>query len=139
MSGILIVQSVMLISAHTYAPILGSIVGIIHYTHWNATFANSNGQQLWRICCIVQISVPVYSLLLGSAAKFLVGGLGSLCGGVSEERADIIHWIIVGFSFFLYFCARIVLFILLGYSFWSMPTGVYTDVDWTWTWFPHWH
>lgn len=129
-------------------PLVGAVIGAIHCTLWNSTFVNSNGQLLWRICCVVQICAPFCSFLLTFLTYTVVGAISQRktnspnSQGSNGELYDylaVFSYSVGGFVFFLYFCARIVLFILIGYSFLSLPMGVYSDVDWSLSWFPHWH
>ena len=79
---------------------------------------------MWRASCIVQVAMPVLIALV-----------------------SFVEWIYTGgplffaalFMALVYGIARLILFALIWLSFWSLPAGVYTDVDWSWSEFPHWH
>lgn len=46
-----------------------------------------------------------------------------------------VGWLITYLALFLYTIARAMTFILVGYSFWCLPPGVYETVSWS---IPHW-
>ena len=108
------------------AGMVGILVGLIHAIPlWNALFINTTGQWLWRSCCIAQ---GVITLCVASIAFI-------------EKRFNVGRPLFFATMFmaFLYCIARTGLFALIGLSFWSLPASVYTDTNWSWAYFPHWH
>ncbi|GJE84066.1 hypothetical protein PsYK624_001410 [Phanerochaete sordida] len=100
-------------------------VGLIHgIAFWNTTIIFSTSLWLWRASCIVQVAVPIILGLCPLIERFYDGAI-LLCA-----------------MFFLasVFCvARATLFVLIWMSFWHLPDGIFSDVDWSWSYFPHWH
>ncbi|KIP08369.1 hypothetical protein PHLGIDRAFT_383849 [Phlebiopsis gigantea 11061_1 CR5-6] len=104
---------------------VGGLVGVIHAAPlWKTPFIDSTVLWMWRASCIVQVTMPVLIAFV-----------------------SFVEWIYTGgplffaalFMALVYGIARLILFALIWLSFWSLPAGVYTDVDWTWSEFPHWH
>ena len=111
----------------------GVVIALIHCALWNAEFVNTNGQLLWRVCCITQIVPPIvmtFCLAFPGIDKF-----GGNWDKKWNDRAPLAALVPCLFQF----CARIIIFILIVYSFWSLPTDVYREADWSWSWLPQIH
>ncbi|EJC99831.1 uncharacterized protein FOMMEDRAFT_112880 [Fomitiporia mediterranea MF3/22] len=96
------------------AAIAGFLVGLAHLSSWNVEFPDSNGQALWRICSIAVTVLPLIAA-------------GSIYGAAMVRRdlvTELMNLTVLTLSV-TYCTARLILFILLGYSFWSLPAGVY--------------
>ncbi|EJC99887.1 uncharacterized protein FOMMEDRAFT_160342 [Fomitiporia mediterranea MF3/22] len=97
----------------------GAVFGGIHCAAWNATFPDTNGQLIWRFCCIVLIGCPAFF------SSFLV-----IEGNDKESlRYKFFHTLFSAF-FSVYAVARVHLIILIAYSFRSLPANAYTEVKW---------
>jgi len=108
------------------AGLLGTIVGLIHgIPLWNALFVTTTGQWLWRASCIAQAIIPI--ALIATIAV------------VENWHSGVFLFLAVLLMVFLYCVSRMILFALIGISFWSLPASVYVDVDWAWAYLPHWH
>lgn len=83
------------------------------------------GQILWRVCGTVQV----------------VLSFGLATNSVLERHTPSWClrplWIGVVIMSFAYCVSRFVIFILIWYSFASLPDAVYDSIDWSW--FPHWY
>ncbi|EKM59107.1 uncharacterized protein PHACADRAFT_181111 [Phanerochaete carnosa HHB-10118-sp] len=105
--------------------LVGAAVGLIHgIPLWNAQFVTTTGQWLWRASCIVQVVIP--------AATAMMAVIEIWYSGVFLLVATLL-------MAFIYCVSRIVLLTLVWISFWSLPTSVYLDIDWSWSYIPHWH
>lgn len=104
---------------------VATIFSGIHVVAWNWDFPSPVIRKLWRVSSLVATLVGLYSLL----QSLVFGRLG---WGVWRERMFIsIDMLLI----ILYCGSRLVLVVLILYSFRSMPVGVYETVDWT-TYFP---
>lgn len=97
------------------------LVGIAHVLCWDVEFPNSNGQVLWRCCTVLLIVLPiaVFTIILGAA--------------VIDKRwvTDVMNK--MSLTMIVIYCvARLILLILLGHSFQSLPAGVYSTRDISW-------
>ncbi|KAI0657379.1 hypothetical protein C8Q70DRAFT_285869 [Cubamyces menziesii] len=97
------------------------LVGFAHLACWDVEFPNSNGQALWRWCTLVLIVHPivVFVIILGAA----VVQRGWVTAAMNKMALTLIV---------VYCIARLVLLILLGHSFQSLPKGVYDTKDVPW-------
>lgn len=84
------------------------------------------GKILWRVCGTVQIILSV-----GLAISAVI------------ERINMPKcllwslWIVMAVMAFAYCISRFVIFVLIWYSFSSLPPAVYDSIDWSWI--PHWY
>ncbi|KAL7279913.1 hypothetical protein ACG7TL_006322 [Trametes sanguinea] len=97
------------------------LVGLAHLACWDVEFPNANGQPLWRVCTLVLIIIPiiVFVIILGAA--------------IIQRRWVTAVMNVMALSLIVVYCiARLVLFILLGHSFESLPAAVYSTRDVPW-------
>ncbi|KAI9058410.1 hypothetical protein FKP32DRAFT_1581665 [Trametes sanguinea] len=97
------------------------LVGLAHLACWDVEFPNANGQPLWRACTLVLIVVPiiVFVIILGAA--------------IIQRRWVTAAMNVMALTLIVVYCiARLVLFILLGHSFESLPAAVYSTRDVPW-------
>ncbi|KAI0822332.1 hypothetical protein BC628DRAFT_1422000 [Trametes gibbosa] len=90
------------------------VVGLAHLACWDVEFPNSNGQVLWRACSIALIVLPI------AVTVIILGAAVIDRRWVTEVMNKMALTMIV-----VYCIARVVLVILLGHSFQSLPKGVY--------------
>ncbi|GJE92304.1 hypothetical protein PsYK624_084580 [Phanerochaete sordida] len=97
------------------------LVGFAHLFCWDVEFPNSNGQVLWRCCTVLLIVLPVivFVIILGAAILDT--------RWVTDAMNKMALTLIV-----IYCIARLILLILLGHSFQSLPAGVYSTQDISW-------
>ncbi|KAI0753365.1 hypothetical protein C8Q80DRAFT_1267772 [Daedaleopsis nitida] len=95
------------------------LLGLAHLACWNVEFPNSNGQVLWRYCTLLIIILPVV------VSFIIMGAAIILRGWVTDAMNKMALTLIV-----IYCVARLILLILLGHSFQSLPAGVYDTVSW---------
>lgn len=99
----------------------GLLVGFAHLACWDVEFPNTNGQILWRWGTVSLIILPI-----------LVSGL--IMGASIVQR----YWVtqvmkyVTMFLIVLYCMARVVLLVLLGHSFQTLPAAVYDTHEITW-------
>lgn len=95
--------------------------GIAHLLCWKVEFPNTNGQVLWRYCSLLLVVLPiiVFIIILGAA---IINK-----HWVTEAMNKMALTLIV-----IYCMARLVLLILLGHSFQSLPKGVYDTKKISW-------
>ncbi|KAI0766352.1 hypothetical protein BD413DRAFT_636018 [Trametes elegans] len=97
------------------------VVGLAHMACWNVEFPNSNGQPLWRYCSLAVVVLPIVTaaIILGAAKiqRTWVTEVMNMCA---------LSMIVV------YCIARLVLLILLGHSFQSLPARVYDTQGVSW-------
>jgi hypothetical protein len=99
----------------------GLLVGLAHLACWNVEFPDSNGQILWRICSSLLIVLPVIVFII------ILGAAIILRHWVTEAMNKIALTLIVA-----YCIARIILLVLLGHSFQSLPAAVYDTHSISW-------
>lgn len=105
--------------------VVGALVGLFHAVPlWDALFINTTGQWLWRSCCFFQVTLPLF-IAISSVLE------------IWYHAKPLFATMLL--TAFVYALSRIVLFGLIWISFWSLPAGVYLDVDLSWAYFPHWH
>ncbi|KAI8983169.1 hypothetical protein BD414DRAFT_74057 [Trametes punicea] len=97
------------------------LVGLAHLACWDVEFPNSNGQPLWRVCTLLLIVIPVivFVIILGAAIIQLSWVTAAMN--------------VMALSLIVVYCnARLILLILLGHSFQSLPAAVYdtSEVPW---------
>ncbi|KAI0670741.1 hypothetical protein C8Q78DRAFT_991470 [Trametes maxima] len=96
-------------------------VGLAHLACWDVEFPNTNGQVLWRYCSVFIIVLPIFEFVI-------------ILGAAIIDR----HWVTeamnkIALTFIVIYCmARLVLLILLGHSFQSLPAGAYDTKDIPW-------
>ncbi|EIW59211.1 uncharacterized protein TRAVEDRAFT_64377 [Trametes versicolor FP-101664 SS1] len=90
------------------------VVGLAHLACWDVEFPNSNGQVLWRYCSVLLFALPVavFVIILGAAI-------------IDRQRVTEVMNVMALSMIVVYCMARVVLLILLGHSFQSLPKGVY--------------
>ncbi|EIW59218.1 uncharacterized protein TRAVEDRAFT_19701 [Trametes versicolor FP-101664 SS1] len=90
------------------------VVGLAHLACWDVEFPNSNGQVLWRYCSVLLLALPVavFVIILGAAI-------------IDRPRVTEVMNVMALSMIVVYCMARVVLLILLGHSFQSLPKGVY--------------
>lgn len=90
------------------------VVGLAHLACWDVEFPNSNGQVLWRYCSVLLLALPVavFVIILGAAI-------------IDRQRVTEVMNVMALSMIVVYCMARVVLLILLGHSFQSLPKGVY--------------
>lgn len=97
------------------------LVGFAHLACWNVQFANTNGQMMWRWCTVLLIVLPiiVFVIILGAA--------------IINKRWVTAAMNRMAMTLIIVYCiARVILLILLGHSFQSLPQGVYDSVNLPW-------
>ena len=95
------------------------LVGLAHLACWNVEFPNSNGQILWRYCTLLLIILPVlvFVIILGAA--------------LIQKRLVTVVMNQMALTMIVTYCiARVMLLILLGQSFQSLPAKVYDTLSW---------
>ena len=99
----------------------GLLVGLAHLACWDVEFPNSNGQILWRYCSVLLIVLPVivFVIILGAAMIDK--------RWVTDAMNKTSLTLIV-----IYCVARVILLVLLGHSFQSLPAAVYNTQDIAW-------
>ncbi|KAI0349478.1 hypothetical protein OH77DRAFT_1229751 [Trametes cingulata] len=103
------------------AAVASLFVGLAHLACWDVEFPNSNGQVLWRYCTVLIIVLPlvVCVIILGAAVVQRTW--------VTAAMNKMALTLIV-----TYCIARLILLILLGHSFQSLPQTVYDTQDIPW-------
>ena len=103
------------------ATVAGLLVGLAHLACWNVEFPNSNGQILWRYCSVLLIVLPfiVFVIILGAAVIQK--------NWVTAAMNKMALTLIVS-----YCIARVILLVLLGHSFQSLPVAVYDTQSVPW-------
>lgn len=99
----------------------GLLVGLAHLACWNVEFPNNNGQVLWRYCSVALIVLPVvvFIIILGAA--------------IIDKRWVTRAMNMIALPLITLYCvARIILLILIGHSFQSLPAGVYDTSSISW-------
>ncbi|KAI0372216.1 hypothetical protein BV20DRAFT_1112137 [Pilatotrama ljubarskyi] len=109
----------------TQGSLVGAIaslfVGLAHLACWDVEFPNSNGQVLWRYCTVLLIAIPIVvcAIILGAAIvqrRWVTAAMNKMALGLIVA----------------YCIARLILLILLGHSFQSLPQAVYDTQDMAW-------
>lgn len=95
------------------------ILGAGHLLSWNIQFSSTNETLLWRSCSL---------LVAVTLGLIFVSTIGAKFHPSLQKFYNVFN----GLSTLVYISARLVLLVLLGYSFTNMPAAVYnTDsVDW---------
>lgn len=102
-----------------------TIVGVSALAQWNAHFPTSTTQTLWRSFSIVSATIPILS---ASVVQFeFDGGWAKMC-----------HRIVAFTLLVLHVLNRVVLIVLVFYSFHSLPSDVYATATWL-DFFPFFH
>ena len=96
-------------------------VGLAHLACWGVEFPNSNGKILWQYCTILLVALPlwVFFIILGAAI-------------IQKNWVTVVMNQIALTSIVVYCIARIILLILLGQSFESLPAQVYDTGNISW-------
>ena len=90
------------------------ILGAGHVASWNTQFLTNHGQLVWRICSIFIMGAPTLTVV----------------GVVFMNWTQ--SWVYIVVVSLAYLVARFTLLLLIGYSFYSLPAGVYdtNHVEW---------
>ncbi|KAI0632169.1 hypothetical protein C8Q77DRAFT_1074230 [Trametes polyzona] len=103
------------------AAVASVVVGLAHLACWDVEFPNTSGRALWRACtgALIALPIAVFAIILGAALLDR--------RWVTEAMNKMALTMIV-----VYCMARLVLLILLGHSFQSLPKGVYDTQSVAW-------
>lgn len=96
-------------------------VGLAHLACWGVEFPNKNGRILWQYCTVLLVALPlwVFFIILGAAI-------------IQRRWVTVVMNQIALTSIVLYCIARLILLILLGQSFESLPAQVYDTGGVSW-------
>lgn len=99
-----------------YAAVL---IGASALTSWNEQFSSTSLQALWRVISIASAALPVAVLAV------LI-----LCDSFENTKYEEILERSAFFIFVIHCLVRMILIVLLFYSFRRLPSGVYDTQDW---------
>ena len=105
-----------------------------HLLSWNAEFPRTRAQILWRVCSVYALFGPwsAFPSMVGYLVGFaMVKGLWPKKGVSAKIRDFLLKLILVAvgsfwvFMLLMYAAARVLLLLLVIYSFYSLPEDVY--------------
>jgi hypothetical protein len=120
------------------ATLVAAVFGALHCLAWSSQFPSQYHQQLWRVCSIIIISVPI-SFPLASLFAVLYRHRGPSWLNSRPRpntRLRIFHGVVLIVAIFTYFLARVTLVTQAIMLLKSLPPEVFQTVRWK-TFIPH--